>query len=155
MGNTCHFSQCVILWLVQDLFITNPWQHVVNIRTKLPQQSWQGRVLVRLLCVRNLICVFILDAKFRMNALSWDITWCNQFTCHSSGQIMNHSSKCQETTEKYVSHFVSWSIFNSSPPSATYMRQWIGSALVLIMACRIFGTKPVSQLLPGICQFCC
>ena len=26
-------------------------------------------------------------------------------------------------------------LINSSPPSATYMRQWIGSALVQIMAC--------------------
>ena len=32
-------------------------------------------------------------------------------------------------------------IFNSSPPSATYMRQWIGSALVQIMVCRLFGAK--------------
>ena len=30
-----------------------------------------------------------------------------------------------------------------SPPSAAYMRQWIGSALVQIMACRLSGTKPV------------
>ena len=34
---------------------------------------------------------------------------------------------------------------NSSPPSAAYMRQWIKSALVQIMACRIFGTKPLSE----------
>ena len=31
------------------------------------------------------------------------------------------------------------------PPSAVYMRQWIGSALVQIMACRLFGTKPLSK----------
>ena len=37
---------------------------------------------------------------------------------------------------------------NSSPPSAAYMRQWIGSALVHIMACRLFGTKPLSKPLP-------
>ena len=36
---------------------------------------------------------------------------------------------------------------NSSPPSATYIRQWIGSAMVQIMACRLFGTKPLSE--PG------
>ena len=34
---------------------------------------------------------------------------------------------------------------NSSPPSATYMRQWIVSALVQKMACRLFGTKPLSK----------
>ena len=32
---------------------------------------------------------------------------------------------------------------NSSPPSAAYMRQWMGSALVQIMACRLFGAKPL------------
>ena len=40
---------------------------------------------------------------------------------------------------------------NSSPPSAAYMRQWIGSALVQIMACRLFGTKPLSKPMLGYC----
>ena len=35
--------------------------------------------------------------------------------------------------------------FNSSLPSAAYMRQWIGSALVQILPCRIFGVKPLSK----------
>ena len=39
--------------------------------------------------------------------------------------------------------------FNSSPPSATYMRQWIGSALVQIMAWRLFGAKPFPEPMPG------
>ena len=34
---------------------------------------------------------------------------------------------------------------NSSPPSAAYMRQWTGSALVQIMACRLFDAKPLSE----------
>ena len=33
----------------------------------------------------------------------------------------------------------------SSPPSAAYMRQWIGTALVQIMVCRLFGAKPSSK----------
>ena len=33
---------------------------------------------------------------------------------------------------------------DSSPPSAAYMRQWTGSALVQIMACRLLGAKPLS-----------
>ena len=39
--------------------------------------------------------------------------------------------------------------FNSSPPGAAYMRQWIGSALVQIMACRLFGAKPLSNPMLG------
>ena len=41
---------------------------------------------------------------------------------------------------------------SSSPPSAAYMPQWIGLALVLIMACRLFDTKPLSKPLLGYCQ---
>ena len=41
---------------------------------------------------------------------------------------------------------------NSSPPSAAYMRQWIGSALAQIMACRLFGTKPLSKPILVYCH---
>ena len=34
---------------------------------------------------------------------------------------------------------------NSSPPSAAYMRHWTGSAFVQVMACRLFGTKPLPE----------
>ena len=42
--------------------------------------------------------------------------------------------------------------FNSSLPSATYIRQWIWSALVQIMACRLFGAKPLSKPMLGYCH---
>ena len=32
------------------------------------------------------------------------------------------------------------------------MRQWIGSALVQITACRLFGAKPLSETMLGYCQ---
>ena len=35
--------------------------------------------------------------------------------------------------------------FNSSSPSAAYMHQWTGSALVQVMACRQFGAKPLPE----------
>ena len=38
-------------------------------------------------------------------------------------------------------------LVNSSPHSAAYMRQWIGSALVQIMACRLFATKPLPEVM--------
>ena len=38
-----------------------------------------------------------------------------------------------------------WQLFNSFPLSAAYMLQGIGSALVQIMACRLFCTKPLSK----------
>ena len=35
---------------------------------------------------------------------------------------------------------------NSSPRNDAYMRQWIGSALVQIIACRLFGAKPLKRI---------
>ena len=35
--------------------------------------------------------------------------------------------------------------FNSSPPSATYMRQWSRSVLVQIVTFHLFGAKPLSE----------
>ena len=40
---------------------------------------------------------------------------------------------------------------NSSPPSATYMHQWIGSAFVQIMACHLISAKPFSKPMLGCC----
>ena len=40
-------------------------------------------------------------------------------------------------------------LVNSSSP---IVRQWIGFALVQIMACRLFGAKPLSKPLLGYCQ---
>ena len=37
---------------------------------------------------------------------------------------------------------------NSSLASVTYMRQWTGSALVQVMACCLFGAKPLSEPMP-------
>ena len=41
---------------------------------------------------------------------------------------------------------------NSSPPSVAYMRQWIRLVLVQIMACRLFGAKPLSKPMLFYCQ---
>ena len=46
----------------------------------------------------------------------------------------------------------SFLINNSSPPNAAYIRQWIWPALVQIMACRLFGAKPLSKPMPRFCQ---
>ena len=41
---------------------------------------------------------------------------------------------------------------NSSPPSAAYMHQWIGSALIQIMACCLFSAKPLPKPMLCCCQ---
>ena len=58
-------------------------------------------------------------------------------------------------TKARVAHLLTsckHSLFNSSPPSDIYMCQWIGLVLVQIMACRLFGAKPLSEPMLGYCQ---
>ena len=43
-------------------------------------------------------------------------------------------------------------LFNSSPPSATYMCQRTGPSLVQVMACRLFGAKPLPEPKLVYCQ---
>ena len=40
----------------------------------------------------------------------------------------------------------------NSPPSAAYTHQWMGSALFQIMACCLFGAKPLSKPMLGYCE---
>ena len=41
---------------------------------------------------------------------------------------------------------------NSFPPSAAYMPQWTGSAVVQIMACRLSGAEPLHEAMLTYCQ---
>ena len=59
---------------------------------------------------------------------------------------------------KYITNNIFLGVIhvNSSPPSAAYMRdvmrQWIGSALVQIMPCRLSDTKPLPEPVLYYCQ---
>ena len=53
-------------------------------------------------------------------------------------ETLRYLKKCQE------SQLIS--------PRCAYMCQWIRSALVQIMTCRLFGAKPLSKATPGYCQ---
>ena len=86
-------------------------------------------------------------------------TWANadsDLCCHKHGvtrpQWVNVScfimistliSKFQQIQNHTLLWWLQW--INSSAPRAAYMHQWIGSALVQIMACRLFSTKPLSK----------
>ena len=48
----------------------------------------------------------------------------------------------------HYDHTLPKSLNISSPPSAAYMRQWIGSGLVQIMARRLFGANSLSEPVP-------
>ena len=55
----------------------------------------------------------------------------------------------------WVHHFATileHDVFNLSHPIAAYMRPWIGSALVQVIACRLFGAKPLPGVMLAYCQ---
>ena len=61
---------------------------------------------------------------------------------------------CQHKEIHYVFGCLLYSmlLINTSSPSAAYMRQWTGSALVQVMACRLFGVKPLPEPMLPYCQ---
>ena len=66
----------------------------------------------------------------------------------SIGIFVRHSKMKIETLQQLYFN----TLINSSPPSVAYKRQWIGSALVQIMACRLFGANPLSKSMLGYCR---
>ena len=84
--------------------------------------------------------------------------------CSEAGDLIRHRAHYDVTvmqfvfdiryaTEKVNNHtIVFWCNVNSSPPSAAYMHQWTGSALVQGMACRLFRAKPLPESMLVNCQ---
>ena len=76
-----------------------------------------------------------------------------------------HHAKCSKSCE--ISSTYQWcpgslnlqsasvaiETINSSPFSVAYMRQWIGSSLFQVMACRLFGAKSLPEPMLAYCQF--
>ena len=75
------------------------------------------------------------------------ITWTNVELSSkvSCGVYLRGCSQGRAQKQNPYNNMLSEDTLNSSPSSAAYMRQWIGSALVQIMACRLFGAKPLSK----------
>ena len=71
-----------------------------------------------------------------------------------NGTVLYHETGARSRSDFHEDLFTIWfcSIFNSSPPSAAYIRQWTGLVLVQIMACRLDGAKPLSEPLLTYCQ---
>ena len=101
------------------------------------------------------LLVYSIDSHgvhFTMN-VSWHSTW--PLWCmkpHLWAQSGNIRICWQTSIFVKCKWMLLWNYINSSPPSAAYMHQWIRSALVQIMACRLFSTKPLSEPMLGYCQ---
>ena len=57
-----------------------------------------------------------------------------------------------QTQQKYDIHGLFYHSLTLYPPSAAYTRRWAGSALIQVMACRLFGAKPLPELMLVYCQ---
>ena len=60
---------------------------------------------------------------------------------------VTHFLSCRELEYMWLI-LIKLDLFNSSSPSAAYMRRWTRSALVHVMACRLIGAKPLLEPVP-------
>ena len=75
------------------------------------------------------------------------------YRCITVWKALQHIVCCLQRNHATTQLHFLWKVLqlNSSPPSAAYMRQWIRPALVQIMACCLFGAKPLSKLMLEYC----
>ena len=78
--------------------------------------------------------------------------WLNGFRLSFAISRLRDDVICQVVWNKDTFSAGKTHLINSFTPSAAYMRQWTGSALAQIMACRLFGAKPLSKPVLGYCQ---
>ena len=89
-----------------------------------------GQSMRCLLCEGMLWVVWYVRASYEMSVM-WR-------------QAMGHLI-CEGKLWAAFPEFQVCSTINSSPPNAPYMPPWTGSALAQIMACRLFGARPLSK----------
>ena len=77
------------------------------------------------------------------------ILWCKWHQDFSGSLFPLHISRNQLFVVVYwINSLTPWRCgnnFNSSPPSAAYMCQWTGSALVQVMSCGLYCAKPLPE----------
>ena len=83
----------------------------------------------------------------------------NMTKLHVFLKAVNYRSLRFHSINKFENYYITVTFFisqrvniDSSPPSAADMRQWIGTALVQVMVCRLFGAKPLPEPVLTYCQ---
>ena len=82
----------------------------------------------------NFFRYYYLQLFWQCSSMCFSCQWPNPFTISSFFVML---------------HVVSFA--NSSPPIAAYMRWWIRLALVQLMACHLFSTKPLLEPMLTYC----
>ena len=76
------------------------------------------------------------------------------WSCNNRGRLFpgvpSDCSNLNFTWNLWLLHVIQ--MVNSFPPRATYMHQWSGSALVQLMACCLYGAKPLPEPMLAYCQ---
>ena len=79
-----------------------------------------------------------------LNELTEMMPWTSNHIRWLMRDVINHPCTCVIIPKSRLKRI---------PPSAAFMRQWIGSALVQIMAGRLLGTEPSSKPMLGCCHW--
>ena len=91
------------------------------------------------------------DMQHCFNGISYVHKWYAFIKCwHCNGQYWVYCLEEKLWPKSEARHVLT--VINSSPPSAAYMRQWTGPSLVQVMACCLFGTKPLPEPMLAYCQ---
>ena len=70
-------------------------------------------------------------------------TWINNYSLHKTMGCNYLVMSWYQSNHVKLTHL---------PPSAAYMCQWTGPALVHVMACRLFGAKPLPEPMLAYCE---
>ena len=136
----CRGMNCVLAHCIQPFPIqfTQPiigWPHQI-------QEFWIrwdkiDEICLIVLCI-SVIFIFHTQTKMHQISIGRPVIGCilDSLTCLL--HIFQHK-------------FFGLQYINSCTPSATYMCRWTRSALVQIMACCLFGTKPLSEPMLEYC----
>ena len=116
-------------WHIRTHMNTNTQTDAGNDNTWRPKLTWGKKCMCLLLLL--LLSLSLSSSLSSSSSSQLLILLCNLCMYHATNIIF---------------------CINSSPPSAANMRQWIVSALVQIMACCLFGAKPLSKPMLGYCQ---
>ena len=142
-----HWNQEILQHLreVSDVYVTHPLDCLPSTAY---MRQWTGSVLVQIMA-RRLFTEYWARSHYLIQCwlcIDWTTRNKLQWSSNQDTKIFIHQNACENALCEMGAIWSSGWWVNSFSPSATYMSQWIGSASAQIMACRLFGAKPLSYI---------
>ena len=144
------------------------WSIATTFNTEFPNKWIRDEQELSLNAEKTHIAFYFSETRTRSLVNNLQLRYTDQETTRKQKGQMNVSFPQKQTSLKFEAKpntFLVWKYvwkyrhemvsilcINSSLPSAAYMRKWIGSALVQIMACRLFGAKPLPEPMLTYCK---